>query len=720
MTKPPDIPRPPEPGGAYVAADSAADSDVVLIEPIAVGVVPSGSRRGRHRWVLWLLFALCFAGLLTAAGLVFTARQVTVRIDPIPEEMTLAGRVPAFKIGEAYLVWPGEYTLRAVKSGYHVLERRFTVDSARSRILNLTLEKLPGKLELTLQRADKPAEGIDSAQVFVDDVKAGVHPLGPLTVMAGTRRVRVEAKRYQTLEVSVEIAGMGVSQSLTLALEPAWAELALDSIPPGAAVRVGDARRGRTPANLELDPGAHRVRLSAAGYRPWETQLTLETGEQRTLPTVRLQPANGTLALTTQPAGAAVTIDGQYAGQTPLEIALSPGEQHGIGISKAGYESAAQTVVVATAAKRRLHFDLKAVSGRIVFKVTPADAQLRVNGQPRGALPPVLELPAAAHELEIWREGYQPHRTQVTPRPGFALEVAVALEKIQAPVAAVAPEITAANGYRLRLIRPGTLSPAGFTMGSSRREQGRRSNETLRKVVLKRPFYMGLREVTNQELRAFQTTHSAGAVGPHALNGDDLPAVEVTWEQAAGFCNWLSAQAKLTPAYVQQGDTLVATDPLGTGFRLPTEAEWALCARRQPDGSLRKYAWGNTFPPTTAVVNVADRSARGVVALYIAPYDDGYAVSAPVGRFAANALGFFDLGGNAAEWCHDYYTIYTYDAARVYTDPQGPPRGKHHVIRGASWRSGTISALRLAYRDYHNGQRPDLGFRVCRYAEAAP
>ncbi|MGB5280544.1 MAG: SUMF1/EgtB/PvdO family nonheme iron enzyme, partial [Arenicellales bacterium] len=85
--------------------------------------------------------------------------------------------------------------------------------------------------------------------------------------------------------------------------------------------------------------------------------------------------------------------------------------------------------------------------------------------------------------------------------------------------------------------------------------------------------------------------------------------------------------------------------------------------------------------------------------------------------FPAWPKGFFDLGGNAAEWIHDFYAVYPGEASRLVTDPTGPAAGEHHVVRGSSWRHGNITELRLSYRDYSSKPRYDLGFRVARYAE---
>jgi formylglycine-generating enzyme required for sulfatase activity len=226
---------------------------------------------------------------------------------------------------------------------------------------------------------------------------------------------------------------------------------------------------------------------------------------------------------------------------------------------------------------------------------------------------------------------------------------------------------------------------------------------------------MGVREVINREFRQFLAAHDSGTVNGISTNDDEFAVVQVTWEQAALFCNWLSVRDSLPPAYMLKGESLVSVDPMGTGYRLPTEAEWEYCARFNHDQAPLKYAWGNMFPPPPLAGNFADVSAKNLLASYLQDYNDGYPATAPPTKFKANALGFYDLGGNVAEWCHDYYSIYTYQAGKVYTDPMGPEKGQHHVIKGSGWKSASIGDLRLAYRDYGNGKRPDLGFRICRY-----
>ena len=128
-------------------------------------------------------------------------------------------------------------------------------------------------------------------------------------------------------------------------------------------------------------------------------------------------------------------------------------------------------------------------------------------------------------------------------------------------------------------------------------------------------------------------------------------------------------------------------------------------------------AW--PYPPLHARETTPTLAARDLTPSHLPGYLDGYAASAPVGSFAPDALGIYDLGGNVAEWNHDVYSIAPGGGSRgpVETDPLGPESGPHHVIRGSSWKDASITRLRLSFRDYANIGRPDVGFRVARYVD---
>ncbi len=272
--------------------------------------------------------------------------------------------------------------------------------------------------------------------------------------------------------------------------------------------------------------------------------------------------------------------------------------------------------------------------------------------------------------------------------------------------------ITSPQGVELKLIDGGR-----FTAGASRRVPGRRANETLREIEITRPFYLAVREVSNREFRAFAKGHRSGAAGSANLEIDHHPAVRVSWNDAARYCNWLSEQESLPPVYTVKGGAMVPKSPLPAGYRLPTEAEWAWAARYDGAGHDSKYGWGNELPIPPEAGNYGDRTAEPILGDSLPNYSDGHAATAPVGSFRANQRGLYNMGGNVSEWVQDLYTLYPPNGGKVLVDPLGPSEGEYHVIRGASWMDDTVTELRLSYRDYGDEPRPDVGFRIARSAQ---
>jgi formylglycine-generating enzyme required for sulfatase activity len=662
------------------------------------------------RWLAWLILIVVFSMLSGAAWFVFTARQVVINIEPEPEQITIRGGIIGPRWGAYYLLRPGEYTLTALKQCYEPLTQSIKVAGERSQTLKLQMERLPGIVSLRVHQEEQPSVEIEGARIHIDGEEVGTTPVQELKVRPGRKSVEIFAKNYQDLKTHMDVEGCGVHQALQFALVPAWGDVTIGSMPDGAKVKIDGKSVGETPLTVQLLRGTYNLEVNADRYKTWRTQLTVKPNEPQVLDNIKLLPADGILALSSSPSGANVTVGEGYVGRTPLEIPLAPKTSHLVRISKAGYEKATRKVRVSSAQVKNLTVELVPIKGVVYLVVDPKDAEILVNGKSWGPIRPELRLTAVEHRLEIRKAGYKSFITKITPRPGFPQEVRVALKKKVSETVAPPSLIETHNGYALRLINPGP-----FTMGASRREQGRRSNETLRNVALKRPFYMGVKEVTNKEFREFLAEHNSGWFKKLSLNRDEMPVVQVSWEQAALFCNWLSARASLPASYVKRDGKWVAAEPMGAGYRLPTEAEWEYCARYEKDKASLKYPWGNSFPPTPKSGNFADASAKGLLPNYLPDYNDGYPGPAPPGVFKPNTLGLYDLGGNVAEWCHDYYTIYAYSGQKVILDPLGPKDGKHRVVKGSSWKDSSITALRLAYRDYSSDRLPDVGFRVCRY-----
>jgi formylglycine-generating enzyme required for sulfatase activity len=688
-----------------VPRSSGKDVSGTVIKPVDFKPTVAGATRKRRSIrPLAFLFWVALVLLGAATWYIFTARSVAIEIEPSPDLVELQGSPFTVEVGGRYLMRQGEYILVAEKEGYARLEVPLIVTEERNQEYRFTLDKSPGFLAVN-------TTPVDGAVVSIDGEEIGTTPLSDVELPPGEYEVLIRAERFRDLTTRVRIAGAGSVETLNAELLPRWAAIRFRSVPPGARVRIGGGVVGTTPVTADLIEGAHDYELILEGYKPYRSRIGVVAGEAQTLSPVELDLLDGNLVLTSNPTASNVTVDGVYSGQTPLDLVLEPNEPHEISVSHAGFETETRQVQIPSGEAQTLNVELTAQLGVLEIVCDPPDAELYVNGDSRGRANQVIRLAAVPQQIEIKKDGYEPFGTTVTPRPGFPQSIEVVLETREEVAARSRPPVLqTSQGHELRLIEP-----LRFRMGASRREPGRRANETFRDVELTRPYYMATREVTNRQFREFKKEHRSGVIREHNLEVDHHPVVRVIWDDAARYCNWLSEKDSLPPAYVQSGGKWVAAAPPTTGYRLPTEAEWVRAARYPAGGEGLKYPWGGSLPVATDSGNYADESANGLVPVIIANYNDSFPVTAPADSFEPNALGLYNLGGNVSEWMNDYYTIYRSSGSEVARDPMGPSEGKYHVIRGASWMHGSVTELRLSYRDYGADPRPDVGFRIARY-----
>ncbi len=150
------------------------------------------------------------------------------------------------------------------------------------------------------------------------------------------------------------------------------------------------------------------------------------------------------------------------------------------------------------------------------------------------------------------------------------------------------------------------------------------------------------------------------------------------------------------------------------GTSPPTEAGWEYAAR----GGTKnyKYAWGPDPLGKKAVANISDENLHKVHSRwsYFEGYDDGYAFSAPVGSFAPNSFGLYDMAGNVWEWCADYFDGDYYNRSPK-KNPRNDDATEKKVIRGNSF-DGRPGNMRCARRtsEVLVSSYVDLGFRCAK------
>jgi formylglycine-generating enzyme required for sulfatase activity len=655
---------------------------------------------------VWVGLGLVLALAVLSLTYLLVARAVIFHLDPASAELEVSGL--SFNIGDNFLLLPGRHGVTAEAEGYHPLSTTIDVTGERTQEASLTLEPLPGRLDVD--------SALDDIEVFIDGEAAGLAPGLIEDVPRGSHIVEFRKHRYFPLREELEVEGLGRTQSVTVDLEPAWGQMEITSVPDGAEVIVDGQPVGTTPLTTEILETGTKLGIAKTGYKTWEREVSIKAGTTGAYPTVELEVADGIVDVSSSPAGAHVSVDGEFRGTTPVSVELSPLREHRLELFLEGYKTAVRTVRTEPEARSGLALDMVPIIGRIQLSVTPEDAEVVVDGRSRGTGSQTLALNAREHELTVRKPGYEPRTLQITPRPDHEQSLQVRLLTVeQAYWASRPPRIDTSTGAELRLFRPS----ATFTLGAARREPGRRANEAQRNVRLERPFYLGVREITNGQFRRWRGEHSSGAVRGQTLDMDDQPVVNISWNDAALFCNWLSSRDGLPPFYEETDGEVTGWDPDAHGYRLPTEAEWAFVARVGPDGAVMTFPWpGEVYPPPEVVENYADKRAADIVTFVLSNYDDGYPVTAPVGSFPANHNGFFDMSGNASEWINDYFEIRPVRGEPLL-DPLGPETGDRHVVRGASWARASRSELRLAYRNAERDGNLEIGFRIARYVDKA-
>lgn len=287
--------------------------------------------------------------------------------------------------------------------------------------------------------------------------------------------------------------------------------------------------------------------------------------------------------------------------------------------------------------------------------------------------------------------------TQASEAPGVASPAAVAEKSAELPPSDTAPPSVRSMEQQQKpvvsdrvkaTLTPGFVAvPAGqFAMGLSAEQAGPGYNDAAQhQVIISRPFELMAAEVTVKQYGDLMATS-----GDQQSPCKDCPAAMVSWYQAATYCNDLSKRQGLAQCYRIDGFAVAWPEgPACTGYRLPTEAEWEYAARAGATDAAPKnigeHAW---FDENS---ELKPHSVKGKT---------------------ANALGLFDMLGNAGEWVWDWQGEYPRETV---ADPTGPKGGDNRVFRGGNFRYGSGEASYAFRSAYGPPVRVEfIGFRCAR------
>jgi formylglycine-generating enzyme required for sulfatase activity len=263
--------------------------------------------------------------------------------------------------------------------------------------------------------------------------------------------------------------------------------------------------------------------------------------------------------------------------------------------------------------------------------------------------------------------------------------------------------------------------PAGsFAMGSADNEKGRRKDEgPQHTVTIGLPFAVGKVPVTVDQFADFVSATGYDAEGkcwgfqegkfgewpgrswrnPGFVQNGVHPAVCLSWTDAKAYADWVASKT-------------------GKAYRMLSEAEWEYAARgRTEPGSYPRYSFGDEDADICRYANVADRAWKSAVPgmehAVGAPCNDGYAYTSPVGAFAPNEFGLYDMLGNARQWTADCHQ----DGENYVGAPSDGSAWRsgdcsRHYLRGGSW--ARFNRLAARGRQSADFREEDIGVRLAR------
>jgi hypothetical protein len=388
---------------------------------------------------LFLVLLLIAATVQPSVGANIAAGSITVRSAPGGASVTLdgihQGQTP---LGNDVLlienIEPGPHQLVLSKSGYVDAQHPFWIGSSQRSDIRITLSTTTSQTG-SVSIVSSPA----GADVLLDGGYRGRTPITLSGLATGRHQVALDLPGYVRYTDTVEVQN-GVMTYLdpVLTATPAVGFVAVVSTPEGAVVYVDGAYRGVTPLTVAATTGSRRIELDHPGYADWTSTAQLTTGA-----TVRvnayLQPlpasSNGGIAVSSEPAGAAVYLDDQYQGVTTafgdLELTGVAVGSHTLSVRLDGYDEYRLTVQVTPDATVKVRPRLTAAGkptvaatvpgdrGAIQANSTPSGARVAIDGLFKGTTPfSITDVPAGPHTVRFSLDGYVEREQSVEVRAG--------------------------------------------------------------------------------------------------------------------------------------------------------------------------------------------------------------------------------------------------------------------------------------------------------------
>ena len=518
--------------------------------------------------------------------------------------------------------------------------------------------------------------------------------LDNIKLKKGAHSYEISSNNHLTYKSNFEIEKYTDELLIPVILKKIDKSLQISSNPNNVKVFLNNAELGVTPLTINLDRSNNEIILKKAGYKEKKVKYFVDDNNKSEIKYL-LEEDENLISLSSNPPSASVFLDDEYVGITPIKF---PNIKKGtIKIKKYGYRD---KVITPNNQTKTISTTLEKDMAEVQFS-SNVPAKVILNGRYIGSTPLKKDIQKIKHKISYEALGHRSIRESFEPLNDKVQIYKNLLTDKQASLIDSKNNSTNSIGSKLILMNPGSI-----TMGSPKRESRRDINELQKKVKITKHFFISKNLITESQYKKFKKSSSAS----------NLPVNNVSWIDAAKFCNWLSRKEGLDQFYIIKGDRLLYFNTKSNGYRLPTEAEWEYAAKsNNPTQGELIYAWGSDRQIRKLVGNIADQTTEGILANFVPDYDDGYLERSPVGSFRSNQNGLNDITGNLSEWVNDFYSIEIIDPSEIFTDYIGPTVGTTHVIKGSNHYSSTPLQLGLSYRTYGNAENELVGFRIARW-----
>jgi formylglycine-generating enzyme required for sulfatase activity len=655
--------------------------------------------RAKQRKIYALSLGALFAAVAGVVMTIVVAGGTPIKVLPPDAETTakvVVAKGVAFAAGS--VVYSLTDTFRIVVSAHGFHEQTRSIEPhEQGKPIAVTLVELPGRIAASTSPASDFNRWL---------LNGALHSLGhalDVEISAGSHKVALDNPYFEKIDKVVDVT-RGETISIEFPISPVSGSLQVQTEPSGGFVKIDNRQIGESPVDLALEGGRYKIVIEREGYAPVQSEIEITNVDRNIQRRFLLKPHTAKLTISVAPPGGELLLGGRKI--TPNNaVFVDANAEHNVTYFKNGYIAAKKSVTLNPNEESHLSIKLEREFGDVELWTSPK-ADVYVGGKKVGTSPGKLRLPAVPLTLEIRKEGYRSVSKKIRPSSRQSISIREQLTPELAARLKESPnEYTNSVGIELKLFKP-----TSFEMGAPRHQQGQRANEFEKAIDFRKAFYAAKHEVTNSQFMLFKKDHAGVA---------NEPVSSVHWLEAAAFCNWLSAKEGLTSFYVIRNGLSATFNPKADGYRMLSEAEWEWLARRAGKREQTVFPWGDKSVVPKGAGNIADEAANGLTTYYVPNYTDGFAEVAPVASFPPEPSGLFDLTGNVAEFVHDFYALQPPRPGEKFIDPLGPNSGDSHVIKGSSWRSGTRTLLRAAYRDGLSNMRDDVGFRIGRYLYGA-